>query len=327
MIDVDSCLEVIVTTRLQHSVDSTSPRKIASRFPDFFIIGAAKSGTTTLHGYLAKHPALWMSAAKEPCFFDPNIAAEQRDPETYHRLFEGAREDQLCAESSTNYSMWPFVANVPRSIARANPDARFIYLLREPVRRCYAHFMHRHERELLKGRPYRMTFEEYLEFDPVVADASDYADQVRRYLEYYPKESLLLLSFERFVKDPVATLRQVFEFLGVDDQSEEIVGEPLHSNGTDAFKQNMMRVYTMAPLRRIPGLRAVYDRMPENLRAASISLIQKSPLGRRGRRRLTPPPMLPEARKRLQERFDASGAYLAAEFGFDVESWSTDAQG
>jgi Sulfotransferase family len=315
-------LEGIVTTRLQHSVDSNSLVDFAKRFPDFFIIGAAKSGTTTLHDYLARHPALWMSAVKEPCFFDPNVAAERRDPERYYGLFEGAAEDQLCAESSTNYAMWPLVPDVPRSIAGINPDARFIYLLREPVRRCYAHFMHRHEREVMKGQPYRMTFEEYLKFDPVVADASDYAAQVRRYLEFYPKESLLLLSFERFVKDPVFTLKQVFDFLGVEDRSEEIGGESVHSNGTDAFKQNMMRVYTMAPLRRIPGLRAVYERMPEPLRAASVSLIQKSILGRGARRRLTPPPMLPETRKRLQERFDASAAYLAAEFGFDASDWA-----
>ncbi|MDR3623503.1 MAG: sulfotransferase [Paludisphaera borealis] len=297
------------------------------RFPDFFVIGAAKSGTTTLHEYLARHPDLWMSADKEPCFFDPNVAPELRDPETYHGLFNGAREDQLCAESSTNYAMWPLVPNVPRSISLVNPDARFIYLLRDPLRRCYSHFMHRHEREVLRDQPYRMTFEEYLNFDPIIADASDYAAQVRRYLEYFPKQSLLLLSFERFVKDPVSTLKQVFDFLGVDDRSEEDGGEPLHSNNTDAFKSIMMRSYTMAPLRRIPGLRAVYERMPSNLRAASISWIQKSPLGRRARRRLTPPPILPETRNRLQERFDASTAYLEAEFGFDASCWSSDARG
>lgn len=314
-----------MTTQQQDATDSRSATgtELARRFPDFFIIGAAKSGTTTLHEYLSKHPALWMSGVKEPCYFDPRPWGRRHDIDYYHSLFEGAREDQLCAESSTNYTMWPLAADVPRSIARVNPNARFIYLLREPVRRCYAHFMHRHEREVLQGQPYRMTFEEYLNFDPIVADASDYAAQVRRYLEYYPKESLLLLSFERFIKDPVSTLRQVFEFLGVDDRSEQIGGESVHHNGTDAFKQNMMRTYTMASLKRIPGLRAVYDRMPQGLRVKAVELVQKSPLGRGARRRLTPPPMLPETRARLQERFDASAAYLAAEFGFDAsDDWT-----
>jgi len=295
--------------------------EVARRFPDFFIIGAAKSGTSTLHDYLRKHPALWMSADKEPCFFDPNVDAEHRDPGAYHNLFEGAREDQLCAESSTNYAMWPLVPDVPHSISEAAPHARFIYLLRDPVRRCYSHFKHRHERETLPGKPYRMSFEEYLDFDPLIADASDYAAQVRQYLEHFPKESILLLSFERFVEDPVETLRQVHEFLGVEDRSEEDGAEPLHSNDSGDFAGQMLRVYTTAPLKRIPGLQAVYNWMPASLKAAAIALARKSPLARAAGRKLTPPPMLPETRARLQERFDESNAFLEAEFGFDTSCW------
>ena len=52
-------------------------------------------------------------------------------------------------------------------------------------------------------------------------------------------------------------------------------------------------------------------------------MVQKSPLSRGARRRLTPPPILPETRARLQERFDASAAYLANEFGFDTSCWSS----
>jgi hypothetical protein len=305
-----------------------SPRAgVARRVPDFFIIGAAKSGTSTLHDYLRKHPSLWMSDVKEPCFFDPNVAAERRDPEAYYKLFEGAGEDQLCAESSTNYAMWPLVPDVPRSIARVNPNARFIYLLRDPVRRCYSHFKHRHERETLPGRPYRMSFEEYLEFDPLIADASDYAAQVRRYLEHFPKESILLLSFERFVKDPIETLGQVYEFLGVEDRSEQDGAEPLHTNDSGDFAGQMLRVYSTAPLKKIPGLQSVYNRMPAGLKAASLALVRKSPLAGAARRKLTPPPMPPEARARLQERFDASNAFLEAEFGFDSSCWPSSSEG
>jgi hypothetical protein len=293
----------------------------ARRFPDFFIIGAAKSGTTTLHDYLRKHPDLWMSAVKEPCFFDPNIPPERHDPEAYHELFEGAREDQLCAESSTNYAMWPLVKDVPLSISRTSPHARFIYLLRDPVARCYSHFKHRHERETLPGQPYRMTFEQYLEFDPLIADASDYASQVRQYLEYFPKESILLLSFERFVKDPVETLRRVHEFLGVEDRSEEDGAEPVHSNDSGDFTGQMLRNYTTAPLKKVPGLKVLYDRLPASLKAVAITLARKSPLARAASRKLSPPPMLPETRDRLQERFDASNTFLQAEFGFDPSGW------
>jgi hypothetical protein len=181
--------------------------------------------------------------------------------------------------------------------------------------------MHRHERELFKGRPYRMTFEEYIEFDPRVVDASDYASQLKQYIEYFPKESFLLLPFERYIKDPASTLRAIFNFLGVEDRSEAIAGDSVQKNSRDDFKEGMASLYVMEPLKRIPGLKAVYDRMPKGLRAASLSLVQKSPLSRRARRRLTPPPILPDTRKRLQERYDASAAYLADEFGFDTSGW------
>lgn len=316
-------------THEQDTADAPSPSSAldpARRLPDFFIIGAAKSGTTSLHDYLSKHPALWMSSVKEPCFFDPNVPAQCHDPDFYHGLFEGARSDQLCAESSTNYTMWPMVQDVPASIARVVPNARLIYLLREPVRRCYAHFQHRHEREVCSGKPYTMTFAEYLEFDPVVADASDYEAQIHRYLEHFPKESLLLLPFERFVGDPVPTLKQVFEFLGIEDLSEMIGRQIVHANNSNEFKKVMEHEYTIGPLRRIPGLRAMYNRMPEGLRTKLIELLKKSPLSRRARSRLTPPPMLPEDRKRLHERYAPSRAYLESEFGFDTSDWSAAAQ-
>jgi len=292
------------------------------RFPDFFTIGAAKSGTSTLHAYLSRHPGLWMSSTKEPCFFDPLQPPDRRDLGRYLALFEGAGESQLCAESSVNYTMWPKVADVPKSISQANPKARFIYLLREPVRRCYSHFIHRHEREVFRGKPYTMSFEDYLEYDPVITYTSDYASQIRRYLDYFPKESLLLLPFEVFVKEPARVLRLVHEFLGVEDRSEVDTLEPLHSNSTDVVKGHMLHSMTVAPLRRIPGLHAAYTLMPERLRAASISVLESSPLGRRTRRRFTPPPMLPETRKRLKARYEASAAYLTSEFGFDVSHWA-----
>lgn len=301
---------------------SDLPARGPDQLPDFFIIGAAKSGTTTLHNYLAQHPSLWMSAIKEPCYFDPNLPSEQRDPEKYRKLFEGANEEQYRGESSTNYTMWPQVPNVPRSISAVVPHARFIYLLREPIERCYSHFKHRHERERLPGQPYRMTFEEYLAFDPLIADASDYAAQIRQYLDYFPKSSLLLLPFERFVKEPAGVLQELFGFLGVEDISRELTDRPLHSNSSDKFDANLQRSRVLAPFRRVPGLRTLYQSLPKSIREKTASLAEKSVVGRRIQRQFTPPPILADTRERLRERFDASAKYLVEEFDFDLGYWT-----
>jgi len=299
----------------------------SNRWPDFFIIGAAKAGTTTLQDYLARHPSLWMSSAKdprckEPRFFDPHAESELRDPNFYHWLFDGASEDQLCGEASTPYSEWPRVSDVPRSIHSVIPHARFIYLLREPLGRCHSHYVQRHSRQVLREQSRRLTFEEYLALDPSIADASDYASQIQRYLEYFPKESLLLLTFERLVKEPEWTLQRVFDFLGVEDLSETLTRQPIHSNSTNDVQTRMLRNRLFAPLRRVPGLRLTYRCLPPSLRAKSISLIEKSFFGRRAKRELTFSPMLPATRERLRERFDESTKYLVAEFGFDPSWWN-----
>lgn len=303
------------------SEQGESPARGSNRWPDFFIIGAAKSGTTTLHDYLARHPSLWMSSPKEPRFFDRSFPKERRDPKVYQGLFEGAGEAQYCAESSVNYSMWPTSPDVPRSIHAVAPNARFIYMLREPLKRCYSHFRHAHERHKFPGQPYRMTFEEYLEFDPVVAHASDYAAQVQQYLAYFPKSSILLLPFERFAKDPAWALRQVCEFLGVEDRSWEMTEQPIHSNSTGRFEVDMSRNRLLSPFRRVPGLRSLYRNLSPSLREKSVGLLENSFLGRRDKRRFQPPPILPATRERLRERFDASTEYLVREFDFDTSWW------
>jgi hypothetical protein len=83
----------------------------------------------------------------------------------------------------------------------------------------------------------------------------------------------------------------------------------------------MLRNYTTAPLKKVPGLKVLYDRLPASLKAVAITLARKSPLARAASRKLSPPPMLPETRDRLQERFDASNTFLQAEFGFDPSGW------
>ncbi len=297
-----------------------SPARGSCRWPDFFIIGAAKSGTTTLHDYLTRHPALWMSAEKEPGYFDPKTPFKWRDRELYLQLFEGADASQLCGESSTAYSEWPGIPDVPRSIHAVNPRARFIYLLREPIKRCYSHFIHRH-RYTRAEELSRTTFEDYLARRRDIADASDYAAQVQRYLEYFPKESLLLLPFERFVKEPAWALREVFEFLGVEDLSATLTSQPVHSNSTSDSNARIVWNRVVGPFRRVPGLQAIYRSLPPTLRAKSISLVKNSVLGRRAEREITPKPMLASTRERLQERFDASTEYLVKEFGFDPSWW------
>ncbi|MBC7173545.1 MAG: sulfotransferase domain-containing protein, partial [Polyangiaceae bacterium] len=101
-------------------------RSSPGRLPDFLIIGAAKSGTTTLFRYLINHSRVFDLAEKEPCFFDAEVNWG-RGLDWYRNLFVGARDDQLCGEASTNYTRYPQVPGVPERIKRVVPDAKLIY--------------------------------------------------------------------------------------------------------------------------------------------------------------------------------------------------------
>ncbi|NER32103.1 MAG: sulfotransferase domain-containing protein, partial [Symploca sp. SIO1C4] len=76
------------------------------RLPDFLIIGAAKSGTTTLYKYLCRHPQICMSNPKEPDFFAIDHIYDQ-GIDWYSSLFSEARLKQVCGEASTTYTRLP----------------------------------------------------------------------------------------------------------------------------------------------------------------------------------------------------------------------------
>src|SRR5262249_26227749 len=154
----------------------------------------------------------------------------------------------------------------PRLIASVLPDVKLIYIMREPVQRAYSHFIHRYEKERFPGQPFRMSFEEFIELDPMVIQSSDYLTQIDKYLEVFPRESLLLLVFEDFTKNPVASLGKVFNFLGIDDHSESIGREQLRENTRESFARNMMRARAVERLQRIPGIKAMRACLPKPVR-------------------------------------------------------------
>jgi FkbM family methyltransferase len=131
----------------------------ARRFPDFIIIGAAKSGTTSLYFYLRQHPAIFMSAAvKEPAFFC--FAGKERpkhpddnpypffwnwvifDEEPYSALFEPAQENQLIGEATPEYLYLyeTTIANLKRYYRRKAKDLKLIAILRNPIDRAWSHY-------------------------------------------------------------------------------------------------------------------------------------------------------------------------------------------
>ena len=135
--------------------------------PDFIIIGAAKSGTTTLYQYLCRHPQIYMSTPKEPDFFSLDMNYH-KGIEWYESLFDGAKPEQICGEASTTYSRWHQHPKAAERISQYLPKVKLIYIMRHPVDRAYSFYAYRfkrsqHNRQFLEARNELMmarTFEE-----------------------------------------------------------------------------------------------------------------------------------------------------------------------
>ncbi len=222
-----------------------APGAASSRYPDFFIVGHHKSGTSALYEMLRRHPAIFMPDLKEPRFMATDMrsrfryAREQPHPQTeaeYLALFAPAQPGQLVGEASATY-LWSRTA--AGRIAEASPGARIVAILREPA--SFLHSLHltfvrghvEDETDLRKalalederrqGRhiPKRSHLPQLL----LYSDHVRYVEQLQRYAERFPQEQILVLIYDDFRADNAATMRQVFEFLGVDAAVEVATDE------------------------------------------------------------------------------------------------------
>jgi hypothetical protein len=187
--------------------------------PNFFIIGAAKAGTTSLHYYLDQHPQVQMSINKEPHFFAgsstniPYPMGRVSRLADYERLFDPAAE--MRGEASPSYAAYPRRQGAPERIKELVPEALFVYLVRDPVARTVSHYQH----AVASGNEKRT-------LNQALADAEDpysyltcqsfYARQVRHYLEHFPQERLLVVDQGELLGERRATLKRIFSFLSID---------------------------------------------------------------------------------------------------------------
>jgi hypothetical protein len=177
--------------------------------PDFIVIGAMKSATTTLHEQLARQPRLFMSRPKEPNYFsdDENYA---RGPGWYASLYTEVADDQLAGESSTHYTKLPTYPHTVRRMVEALPRVKLIYVMRHPLARLASHYLH----EVTVGR-ITIGIEQAIERYPELVDYGRYSMQLEPYLRAYGPEAILPVFFDRLVGEPQEQLDRLGRFLGL----------------------------------------------------------------------------------------------------------------
>ena len=225
------------------------PSRGVRALPDFLIIGAQKSATTSLLSYIGCHSGVRLGRKKTAHFFDLNFhkgvewyAAHfpRTRPWSISQFFSGERSERnwLTGESCPSYM---FLPDVPLRVRQFLPDVKLIVILRNPVDRLISQYQHE-RRKMRAGEDFEEFIAPSLAVDwPPKGDIETlrqrcavprgfYADQLRHWQTYFPAQRFLVLSFDELVKNSAATLNRVFEFLGL--EPEVIDTSEVHNSGS-----------------------------------------------------------------------------------------------
>ena len=209
-------------------------------WPNLFIAGAPRCGTSSLHAWLQAIPGIYMSRIKEPNYFSRQVIADDnplvkpiRDEKLYLQLFSGSGDAKIVGEASPNYLEDP---EAPALINQTVPDAKVIVSLRDPVERLHSLYL-----MMCNNRPTMGSFMTEIErglsgqHNPSLAVVAPrtglYARQVERYRSVFGDSRFKVLIFEDLMADIPGTLREVLDFLGIDHEVGAFAEPPQRQYG------------------------------------------------------------------------------------------------
>jgi len=265
----------------------------SGRLPNFFILGAGRCGTTSLHYYLRQHPDIFMASVKEPSFFCEPFQVVT-NPIHYAALFADACDETAVGEASHVYLTHPDSAKTLKSFF---PEARFVLTFRHPADRAYSlyHHMRRYgfetagsfERALAieERRRHSKWFQKHCGqyfYNFLYFRSGLFGEQLNRYFSLFDRRQFHILTLSELEQNPFKALGRIFSFLGVDPEF-----------------QPEIRVFNQGQTSRSPWLQRILNRK-------SPLWVQRNFLGLADKFNITAvPPMNPDTRQELSVRYGA----------------------
>ena len=302
-------------------------------WPNFLVIGAPKSGTTSLYHYLAQHPDIFLSKVRKegrffsgvgdgsvywPAFYHFDTAPAVED---YQALFADHHGEARIGDVSPDYYAYASIA-APRVMTYCGPATKIIAILRNPVDRAYSHYLQnvRRDAEFL-------SFAKTLEIEPeriaanwgfqwLYAETGRYAGRLRHYIDRF--DTLVVLQ-DDLDRDGAATVKRIFSFLGLDPDVPVEMEKRYNTGGI--------------PLSKIPFLEGVCDDRAdtpfETLHAELIAPVSGTSSASSADgvypplqdSKVTIPPMDPAVRARLEARFAPEIEALEDLLGRSLSHW------
>jgi hypothetical protein len=286
-------------------------RRRHAAMPNLIIIGGLKCGTTSIHHYLGLHPEIQMSKPKELNFF-----VEELNLDLGLDWYRGRFDERfpVRGESSPHYTNLPRFRGVAERIRQHVPDARLIYMVRDPISRILSHWCH----ATGAGYESRPMEEALARADQAYVTRSMYWQQLQPYLEHFERDQIEVISQEELQSDREATMRKAFRFAGVD---EGFTSEQFDREWEKSSAKESERYQSMEKLIKLPGFRSFdrnFDRFPERLRWIVEKVVHdpEAPPA--------PKPDLPDSiRERLTSLFSEDVAALQRFAGREFAGWKS----
>ncbi len=205
------------------------------KWPNFFIVGAPRAGTTSLHAYLKEIPGIFMSYIKEPNYFSRQLITENhpllnpiRDKQKYLSLFDDVVEEKIIGEASPLYLS---DLEAPKLIHEVSPNASILITLRDPIERAISHFT-----LVISDGGSTNTFHQELQdefkfglddnYKPHLFLISGlYAESIKRYQQIFGTKNVKIIIFEEFIQNPKQTVTEVLDFLNINHSLSNFQGK------------------------------------------------------------------------------------------------------
>lgn len=303
-----------------------TPDAASMRWPDFYVVGAPKCGTTSLFYYLRQHPEVFLPDAKEPHYFGSDLTWRHRlvPREAYASLYADVPDNQLAGDMSVFYLMSHDAA---REIHEVRPDGKIVVVVRDPLKMLPS--LHRMTlktgvetltdlRQAIEAEPQRrMNGTEVNSSNPGLeqavfySEAARYAEQIERYFSQFGRQNVHVILFEDFAENTTGEFARLCDFLGIDRNFDPVIA--VHNVGL-TIKRSWLWRFTKHPPE---WLRAFWRRLlPGRVRSRMLRAAERVYSKPGGRDDLSD-----ELKLDIRAMYDEDVKRLEALIGRDLSRW------
>lgn len=290
--------------------------------PNFLVVGGEKCGTTSLYFYLRQHPQTFIPS-KDTFFFNPDTVRNRTEanprflsPQEYADIYSVPASRSALARGEVASSYLNHYQEVIPRIKRYLGDIKIVILLRNPVARAYSHYMHyikdmREERSFMEAIDSELGDKDKIPVNRHFFNCGLYYEPVSSFLKEFTAVRIVL--FEDLISNTAETLRELYRFLGIDEDFQMPKAEKFNASGYP--RNRLLHWIFFKPNRFKLGLKKAIIKM--GVSEDSITgIIEKSRSGNLEKR-----PMSAEARLRLEELYRDEVVRLEDLLGRDLSVW------